>query len=534
MVGSVMDITGHKHDQAALQASHELLAASEERYRRVFEVESDALFLVSRSSGRFIGVNTAATGIYGYSREEFLSMNPVEISAEPDQTRQFISSGQTHVPLRWHRKKDGTVFPVEISGSYFETGGDTVHVAAIRDITERMQADAALRESESRYRAIVESQTEFVNRFQPGGILTYVNSALANWMQKQPGELLGRSFYPFIHEEDREGLIAGIESLSCDSPVLTLETRVLSSDNRVFWHQWTNRAICDEEGRVVEYQSVGRDITERKEAELFLAQSRDLLEQQVRERTASLTRANELLTREIEERRWAEGEILDKQRKLEALGFELSMAEERERARIAGELHDQVGQCLILGKIKANTLASLDLRPDQQSVVEELEQLLDKSIQDIRSLTFQLRPPILATAGLDAAVKWLVEELRENYGLQVDCRDDLQPKPLSYEIRSYLFQAVRELLLNVAKHAGTKQAQVSLQRVGDTVDITVVDDGIGFDPEEALARKGSSGGFGIFNVQQRIEYLGGHFIIEAEPGKGCRVIIVVPLEMPGA
>jgi PAS domain S-box-containing protein len=534
MVGSVMDITGHKQAQAALQASYKLLAASEERYRRVFEVESDALFLVSRSSGRFIDVNTAATRIYGYSREEFLFMNPMAISAEPDQTRQFIASGQTHVPLRWHRKKDGTEFPVEISGSYFETGGDTVHVAAIRDITARIQAEAALRESESRYRAIVESQTEFVDRFQPGGILTYVNSALANWFGMQPGELIGRSFYPFIHADDRDALVAGIESLSCDNPVLTMETRIMTPDNKPCWHQWTNRAICDDQGQVVEYQSVGRDVTERKEAELFLAQSRELLEEQVRERTASLTRANELLTREIEERRWAEGEILDKQRKLEALGFELSMAEERERARIASELHDQVGQCLILGKIKANTLASLELRPDQQCVVEELEQLLDKSIQDIRSLTFQLRPPILATAGLDAAVKWLGEELRENYGLLVDCRDDLQPKPLSYEIRSYLFQAVRELLLNVAKHAGTKQAQVTLQRVGDTVDIMVADDGIGFDPAEALARKGRSSGFGIFNVQQRIEYLGGHFIIEAEPGKGCRVIIVVPLEPGGS
>jgi PAS domain S-box-containing protein len=521
--GFITDITDRKLMEVALKES-------EERYRRIFEVESDAIFLVSRKTGRFIDANSAATKIYGYSREEFLTMNADDVSAEPEQTREQIANGQTTIPLRWHRRKDGTLFPVEISGSHFDVRGDTVHVAAIRDITARERTAADLRQSENRYRAIVESQTEFVDRFLPGGILTYVNSALANWIGRPPEELIGKSFYPFIHDSDRDELIGKIESLSCANPVMTIESRVMAADGTVCWQQWTNRAICDDSGRIVEYQSVGRDITERKDAEAFLAQAKELLEDEVRERTAALSLANEQLTREIEERKWAEQEIIDHQRQLEALGFELSIAEERERARIAGELHDQVGQCLVLGKIKIYALASLHPSPDQRVVIEELERLLDKSIQDIRSLTFQLRPPILATAGLEAAVKWLGEELKENYGLLVDCHDDRQPKPLSYEIRSYLFQAVRELLLNVAKHAGTKGAQVSFCRDGDSIVITVADDGAGFDMTHALAKRGRSAGFGLFNVQQRIEYLGGRFMIESLPGKGSRATIVVPLE----
>lgn len=258
-----------------------------------------------------------------------------------------------------------------------------------------------------------------------------------------------------------------------------------------------------------------------------------LLERQVQERTASLSRANDQLYQEIEERRWAERELLDHQRKLEALGFELSLAEERERGRIAGELHDQVGQCLILCKIKANSLAASDLRPDQQGTIAELESLLDKSIQDIRSLTFQLRPPVLALAGLEAAVQWLGEELKLHYGLQVDYFDDRQPKPLAYELRAYLFQAIRELLLNVARHAGTNRAHVRLQREGRDIAITVADNGVGFDMTENLASMGRAGGFGIFNVQQRIEYLGGRFMIDSQPGQGSRVTIIVPLELPG-
>jgi len=398
--GLITDITERK-------MMEKRLVESEERYRRVFEVESDAIFLVSRATGRFVDANKAATEIYGYSREELLGMVFTDVSAEPDKSRLFVESGRTHVPLRWHRRKDGSVFPVEISGGYFDVQGDSIHVAAIRDISER------------------------------------------------------------------------------------------------------------------------------KQAERLLEEARVLLERQVQERTASLSRANEQLNQEIEERRWAERELLDHQRKLEELGFELSIAEERERGRIAGELHDEVGQCLILCKIKANSLAASDPRPDQQGTIAELESLLDKSIQDIRSLTFQLRPPLLALAGLEAAVQWLGEELKLHYGLQVDCYDDLQPKPLGYELRAYLFQAIRELLLNVVRHAGTNRANVRLQREGGNIAITVMDNGVGFDTTANLVGKGRAGGFGIFSVQQRIEYLGGRFMIYSQPGKGSRVTIVVPLELPG-
>lgn len=394
--GIITDISERK----ALEAT---LTESEARYRKVFEVESDALFLVSLSTGKFIDANRAASEIYGYRREELIGMGYTEVSAEPELTRLVVEGGKTYVPLRWHRRKDGTVFPVEISGSYFDFHGDRVNVAAIRDISERLKA------------------------------------------------------------------------------------------------------------------------------EKFREEAMELLERQVRERTASLTAANEQLIREIEERKRTEAELLDHQQRLETLGLELSIAEDRERGRIAGELHDQVGQCLVLGKIKANSLAAGDLPPEQRRTVEELERLLENAIDDIRSLTFQLRPPILVTAGLEAAVQWLAEELKEHYALSVTLSDDHRPKPLSYELRSCLFQAVRELLLNVAKHAGTGRAQVTFERGEMTITIVVADEGVGFAPEEALLRTTRAGGFGLFNLQQRVQYLGGRFTMQSAPGKGSRATIIAPL-----
>lgn len=396
--GMITDISERK-------AMETTLAESEERYRRVFEVESDALFLVSLSTGKFIDANMAATVIYGYRREELIGMDFTAVSAEPEQSRLGVESGMTNIPLRWHRRKDGTVFPVEISGSYFDFQGDSVHVAAIRDISERVKA------------------------------------------------------------------------------------------------------------------------------ERFREEAMELLECQVQERTTSLTVANERLTREVEERKRAEEKLLDHQQRLEALGLELAIAEEKERGRIAGELHDQVGQCLILAKIKANSLAATGLSPEQRETVERLEYLLENAIDDIRSLTFQLRPPILVTAGLTAAVQWLAEELKEHYSLTVEVRDDQQPKPLCYELRYCLFQAVRELLLNVVKHAGVGHARVTLERVGETIAILVADEGRGLEPADTTTRPAHAGGFGLFNLQQRIRYLGGGFTMQSAPGRGSRATIIAPLTL---
>ena len=221
--------------------------------------------------------------------------------------------------------------------------------------------------------------------------------------------------------------------------------------------------------------------------------------------------------------------MLDYQRRLEELGLEISITEEQVRCRIASELHDQVGQCLMLSKIKVDSLADSNLTPEQLVTVKTLERLLEKTIHDIRSLTFQLRPPILVQAGLEAAVRWLADEFKEQHDLFVEFIDDRQPKPLADELRAYLFQAMRELLLNVAKHAGTKQARVTMEKTQDTLTIRVEDTGTGFDPTAAIMRRPRSGGFGLFNVQQRTQYFGGIFTIESSPGCGCKATIVAPL-----
>ncbi len=140
-------------------------------------------------------------------------------------------------------------------------------------VVEKKQLDISLSQSEERYRNIVENQTEFVDRYLPGGILTYVNESLVNFAGLPEEKILGTSFYPFLHEADREETIRRIESISIDNPVVETESRIALPDGKIRWSRWIHTGFFDASGNIIEYQSVGRDITERRESKLALAES---------------------------------------------------------------------------------------------------------------------------------------------------------------------------------------------------------------------------------------------------------------------
>jgi PAS domain S-box-containing protein len=142
--GIILDITHLKHTEEALRGSEEL-------YRHVFEVESDALLLVDRESGQILEANAAAIDLYGYDREELLAINRVALSAGPDDDARAMKDMESFISVRWHRKKDGTLFPVEVSGRYFNLKGHSVCVYAVRDITERKLIEESLRKSEEKF-----------------------------------------------------------------------------------------------------------------------------------------------------------------------------------------------------------------------------------------------------------------------------------------------------------------------------------------------------------------------------------------------
>ena len=211
---------------------------------------------------------------------------------------------------------------------------------------ERFELEKTLGESLARYRAIVEDQTELICRFDPDTTLSFVNEAYCRFFNKRSEDLLGFSFMPLIPPSDRKKVRAHFDSLGPENPVATHEHKVMGKNGEIRWQQWTNRAIFDEQGVIKEFQSVGRDITNRKLAEEALCRARDDMEQKVRERTRELLEANEQLKREIKQRKHEESRRRESEAYIEAILNAAPVGIGLVKNRVFGWVSQRMGQML--------------------------------------------------------------------------------------------------------------------------------------------------------------------------------------------
>jgi|GEM_PF-3103374 len=230
----------------------------------------------------------------------------------------------------------------------------------------------------------------------------------------------------------------------------------------------------------------------------------------------------------ITDRKKAEEELQEYQARLRSLASQLSLAEERERRRIASELHDHIGQILAVTKIKLGAVRECVEDTRLMAEVEGIRALIEQSIKYTRSLTCELSPPILYEVGFEAAVEWLGEQIQKQHGVMFFFDDDGQTKPLTDETRILLFQSVRELLVNVVKHSGANRVLVSLKRGEETLRVMVEDNGIGMGPSGTDVCVRETNRFGLFNIRERLRHAGGEFSMDSRLGRGTRVTLVAP------
>jgi signal transduction histidine kinase len=261
----------------------------------------------------------------------------------------------------------------------------------------------------------------------------------------------------------------------------------------------------------------------------FLAEERDLIRSlaellracfQHRADDAALVAANESLERQVAERTAS----------LRRLASEACLAEERERRRIAEDLHDHLGQALALIGIRLRHLRGDAMFGGHGGALEELVALSDQAIRYTRGLTFELSPPILYELGLGPALEWLGEDTARRHGLRVKVRGRAR-QPLPDDLKVMLWKSARELLHNVIKHAGARAIEVTLEVRDDVVTLTVGDDGNGCDP--AQARAGDGARFGLFSIEERLRQLGGSMDVDTAPGRGMRVSLSAPIHGGG-
>ena len=216
------------------------------------------------------------------------------------------------------------------------------------------------------------------------------------------------------------------------------------------------------------------------------------------------------------------------EQQLRSLASQLVLTEDRERRRLAEFVHDDLGQSLALAKLQLQVLRRKLPGPELHEELDKIADSVTQMVSQMRALTFELSPTILYSLGLGAALQSIIDPLR-HADLAIDLEmDDAGDWPLSEESRITLFRAVRELLVNATKHAHARRITVSARQQGHLLEIQVADDGLGFDPA-ALPPAGVEGGFGLFNLRERLAQIGGGVEIDSAPGQGARFTLTVPL-----
>jgi PAS domain S-box-containing protein len=316
-----------------------------------------------------------------------------------------------------------------------------------------------------------------------------VNREWLNVLGYSKEEVIGRFFGDFVDNESLETFTQNFPRFKADGKTRATEFEMIKRDGSRVTVSLDGNIEYDKEGHFKRTHCIMNDITKRKRAE---------------------------------------EQLFEYHEKLKSLASQLSLIEERERHRLATELHDQIGQSLVMSKMKLDSLRGSISSGESTDVLGEVCDCLGDIIRETRTLTFELSSPILYELGFETAVtEWLDEQIREKHGIQTEFRDDGQPKSLDDDISALLFRNVRELLINIVKHAKARKVKVSVSRVDEQICVIIKDDGVGFEP----AKIGSKTGFGIFSIRERLEQLDGHLEIESEPGRGSKFTMTAPLKV---
>jgi PAS domain S-box-containing protein len=403
----------------------------------------------------------------------------------------------------------------------------TLLMDAVWKILELKRAEEALQGTEQRYRNLFESMDE---GFALCEMIYDLQGKPMDWRTLDVNPAFGKlTGLPIDQVKGRtvKEVIPGIESFWIES----FDRVVQSGQRERFEH--TVAELGREYEAYAWRSAIGRfvvvfnDVTERKNLEEALRRSRDELEIRVQKRTAELALANEGLIIEIEERRRAEKALLDSKKQLRHLASQLVAAQENERKRIALEVHDVLGSSLSAIKFKVEDVLQ---KINQESTLELSEHLgalipiIRDTVDEARRIQSDLRPPLLDDLGIIATLDWFCRRFQTIFSdvimkKSVTIQEEEVPAPLKIGI----FRIVQEAMNNIGKHAKASLVHFGLKKIDNAIELTLQDNGIGFDTESLYHRDNLEKGLGLRSMKERIELLGGSFQIESTLGKGTFV-----------
>ena len=512
------DITDRKAAEAAAREAEERL--------QLVSNTVPALISYVDTNLRFVTCNDAYTKWFGLSKHDVIGKTIAEVVGDEAWGRihPYVKEALTgkyveceaempyrHGPGRWihaaytpHHDRDG-----HLAG----------FVAMVTNITEQKATERALRESEKALRA---SEQYFREMADAAPAMLWVTNDLhetifisRGWREytKQENDAgLGFGWTDALHPDDRTKAAESFLDAAARRESFALQYRLRRNDGEYRWVLDAGRPRFTADGIWVGYIGSVIDVHERIQAEEQLRVFAGHLESLVNERTHELVQSHE---------------------RLRALATELNLAELRERKRLATELHDYLQQMLVLAKLKLGHSKYLDPPGVGGPVFDELDTLLSDALKYTRSLVADLSPSVLRDHGLAASLRWLSEYMTK-YDLRVTLDGpEQETSAIPEEQSALIFQCVRELLINTSKHAGTRDAHVSIDEQDGWISVVVRDQGVGFD-ERALTSATIDGGtlsskFGLLSIQERMRALGGGFDIRSTPGQGTTATLRLPV-----
>ncbi|RJQ80839.1 MAG: response regulator [Desulfobacteraceae bacterium] len=542
----------------------------------VFENSFDGI-VVAVCEGLILSANPQASRMLGYPEAELrrMSMDDLLKGGRPAVPHFLEKTG----PKERYRgelvftRKSGTCFPADVSCSAFEdSSGKELLAFVLRDISRQKEAEAAMRYNMERYELLSSTGHELLHASEPNGVLHALcikamdflgcNTFFNYMIDPVQGRLHLNAYAGIAPEQALEiewldygaaicGYVAEKGSAMIAEHIGDNQDARVVLAKRLEIRAYACNPLLNVDGTAIGTLSFGARTRDAFSAEdlslmrtitnlLAMAIVRMRHEEELRRSRADLAKANEELERKVQSRtkeltnavqalKTTNEKLNAYSDQLRSLAGEITMAEHRERKRLAIMLHDGLQQLLAAAKLQVGYLGDQEDDDGHRRSALEVEHLLGEAIQMSRDLTAELSPPILHRGDLQDGLKWLARWMLEKHRLEVNLEAE-NISVLNDTIKIMLFETVRELLFNVVKHSAVQRAQVDLRKTGsDKLQIMVRDEGVGFDPAILQSPETAGRGFGLFSIRERLDLIGARMSIESSPGKGSRFTIAAPL-----
>jgi PAS domain S-box-containing protein len=521
-----------RHELDERQRVETQLKREKELLQKLFD-RIPVMLTVYDPSINVLQVNPEFERLLGWSSEELRTIDVMAVCYPDPEYREEVRAFMESLETGWRNflvtTKDGNTVDSYWSNIRLS---DQTQVGIGIDLTERKQAELALRESEKR---LIQSEGQRLMAMEGAQLGVFDVNLITGETFWDPRcrEIFGvtpdepasaEKGFSIIHPEDRspanDAFAEAIHPAS--TGIYQIEKRVVWPDGAVRWVATRGQVQYEisADGRTPAHLiGIVMDITSRKQAEELLRQSEE-----------RLRLLNESLEAQVTERTW----------QVQSLSRALALAEQRERRYLSRALHEDLQQLLFGLEMKiyglqqmangqaANGQTANETNQSMVTILNDVRALTKQAIHLTRTLAIELNPPVLRGDGLDVAIGWLSRHMGEMHGLQVDLVIQDPVEIHSEDMRVLLVQLVRELLLNVVKHAKVNHAQVTIAEQDGYITVCVADEGNGFDVEAARQKRTTHETFGLFSIEERLGLFGGQLIVDSTPGQGARLTLLAP------